>query len=726
MPRSPLISEARELSALQRALGLRHAADALFPTGRVRFRVLDGLHVLRGVHWSRVDHLALAQARDGWRGRTDAEAATVDLLFTHYASILDSHPLALRRVVLYELLQLLRTGSHAPTADEVTSLGVDTWEAEALAHAAAHEPHPTVDRREAAEEIVDAWRAGRIHRAFDCAVRLGEPGRDAGLSRLVLDIADQDRRLDELLARAAELEDAGDPDGAAALYLEAARAAVDDATAVEGLLRTAADPDPARRPTAVPVGGGVRVQWLGDGPHRVLRRRGAGGPWMLLAARAPGPAFTDADVTPGETVQYVVLPVQGHELDGPALLGAPVRYAPEVENVRVQEARDRVSVMWRTPPAALAVQVERLEAHGGSFRVAVDGNGFDDRPVPPGEHRYLIRCRYSLPDGGETLSDGVVARAAVPRWPAPVTRLFVTTGPRPGRIAVGWDGAEGSQVRLYDKPLPAAGLDLPVRELPDPMEWETTALPHGVELLPPRRGMRFRLTAVSVIEERATTGASVVVELTAPVRNFRVRRVAAELVRVTFEWPERADRVDLSWTQSGAQARRIITRAAYRRGALEFAVATAPADFHIEPVPPDADVVIAAAPAGFRLPADLAVSYDVRKPSWWSGAKRRITVRADCAPADVRDVVLPDVVLVARPGVGPLGSDPPRPQSLRDGVTLLHLSGSELGIGRLVSRDVEVTLGGAGPPYALRVFLLGPGAESVRLIEPPWERLVVR
>ncbi|MFI9168613.1 hypothetical protein [Streptomyces lincolnensis] len=740
MPRSPLLPRVQELFALQSALGMRHAADALFPVDRVRFRILDGLHIpSRTSRWSRVDHAALARARDGWRDRAASAAPAVEALFGRYARIIDSHPLALRRLVLYELLRLLASTPHTPTADDVTALGVDVWEAEALAHAAAREPRLSADSRAAAEELVDAWHARRIRRALDCAARLGEPGRDTGLARFVLQIANRDRGIDALLARAAELEDTGDRAGAAALYLEAARDSVDDSTAVEGLLRTATDP--VRVVTAVPVPDGLRLRWPGAGPCRVLRRRGGTGPWTLLADRVPGPAFTDTDVTPGETVQYAVLVAYGQDSRGGGadglrlvLAGPPVRHAPEVEDVRVQDARDRVTVTWRTPPAAIAVLIERLTAHGGSCRVPADENRFADTPVAPGEHRYLIRCCYRLHDGRETLSDGVAARVTVHRWPTPVTPLLVTSGPRPGRIAVGalagWDGADGSEVRLYDRPLPVprreSGCDLPARELPAPLDWETTPLPHGVELLPPRDGIRFRLTAVSVLGDRATTGASVDVEFAAPVRNFRVRRVEAELARVTFEWPERAERVDLRWIQAGSESRRVITRSAHRRSALEFALHTAAAQFRIQPVPPAADVVIAAGPTDFHLPPDLAVTYDVRRPTWWSGARRRVTVRAEYAPADLPDVLLPDLVLVARAADGPPGATPPRPRYPGDGVPLLRLFGAELGAGHTVQRDVEVTVRDAWPPYTLRAFLLGAGAEFVRLTEPPPERLVVR
>ncbi|XUL92329.1 hypothetical protein ACQ86D_41830 [Streptomyces galilaeus] len=727
MPRSPLIPSSAELMAEQQALGLRHAADALFPSGRVRFRILDGLHVRgRAGRWSRVDAETLARARDGWLARADT--ATVDSLFARYGRIQASRPTALRRLVLYQLLRLLQAAPSGPTEHRARELGVDQEEAKALAHAADRAPRWTPDARAAAEEILDAWRTKRVRQAFDCALRLGEPGQDDGLGRLVLAITDEDRQTDALLARAAETERAGDRAGAADLYLEAAGIAVDDPRAVEGLLRTGADPQ--RRLTTHLVRGGLRLHWPAAGPHRVLRRGADPGPWTELAAHVDGGVFTDTAISPGTTAHYAVIPVDGPALRGFPLLAAPARYAPEVEGVRVVESRDRVSATWRTPPGVSGVHVERLAAQGSLRQVVSEKNGFDDTAVPPGDHRYLIRCRYWTPHDGETLSTGVGARITVHRWPGRVSRLSVTAGPRPGRIAVGWTGGDGCDVRLYEELRPAlrpgAGPDLWTRELPEELNWDSTPLPHGVELLPPRRGVRLHLTAVSVVGELATIGASITTELAAPVTNFTVRRVLADRVRVTFDWPERAERVRIRWVQSGAESEWTLTRTAYTRTACELQVTPAAGYFSAEPVLPHADAVIEADPVVRHLPPDLEVSYDMTRYSWRSGARRRVTVRAHCAPAHRGEVELPDLVLIARAGEGPPGALPPRPRSPWDGVTLLRLTGAEIGVGTAVQRDIEVTVGDARPPYRVRAFLLGAGAGSARLVEPPRQRLVVR
>ncbi|MGH1553142.1 hypothetical protein ACRAWF_17465 [Streptomyces sp. L7] len=86
--------------------------------------------------------------------------------------------------------------------------------------------------------------------------------------------------------------------------------------------------------------------------------------------------------------------------------------------------------------------------------------------------------------------------------------------------------------------------------------------------------------------------------------------------------------------------------------------------FSAEPVLPHADAVIEADPVVRHLPPDLEVSYDMTRYSWRSGARRRVTIRAHCAPAHRGEVELPDLVLIARAGGGPGRTAAPPPVPL--------------------------------------------------------------
>lgn len=748
LPGSPLVPEAGELFAEQRRLGLRHAVDALFPgtsATAVRFRILDGLQVPgRGRHWRHVNRAALAEARDAWLAVPGTDRNCVTSLFARYDRILASDPMGLRRLALYELVGLLQAHPRGCVTEAAQELGTAPAEAEALALAASAEPMRTADRRESAERIVDAWRAHRLRRAQEYATGLGDPGRDQRLGRLLGQIGHRTGQVKALLADGLRLERTGDPAAAAVLHLRAARIAVDEPAAVEALLRTASAAAAASTGSVIArvLTDGIQVEWSGvTGPYRVLR--GRPGRWTELADATGRTALTDTTAPLGEQLRYAVLPLDG--VDGPRIrelpaVSAAVLFAPEVADPRLTDARACVTARWQTPPLARGVLVERHAAQPTA--VAADRGGFTDAPLSPGEHRYTIRCRYRTADGAETMSAGVTVCATVHRWPEPVTRLDVAPGEHPGSLVADWTGGTGAEVCLVDLPgpVPAQGADVPVRDLPAEVAWgrspgapAPTPRTEGrrrLELWPPR-GTRARLTAVSVLGDRACVGPSVSIELPAPVENLAVSRDVPDEARVTFDWPGDADCVLVRWEQSGEEHRRTVTKSAYRtRGGLELTVTPAGARFRAAPVTlADADVLIpveAGAPA--LLPPYLAVSYDVVKPRWRAGRRRRVIVRTEYADAAGADggPDLPDLVLVARAGGGTGRMAPPRPRNPKDGATVLRLSGAEIGRGAPVQRDVDVAVPGESPPYSLRAFLLGPRADSARLEEPPHERLVVR
>ncbi|MFE6853864.1 hypothetical protein ACFVDH_24095, partial [Streptomyces sp. NPDC057674] len=81
---------------------------------------------------------------------------------------------------------------------------------------------------------------------------------------------------------------------------------------------------------------------------------------------------------------------------------------------------------------------------------------------------------------------------------------------------------------------------------------------------------------------------------------------------------------------------------------------------------------------------------------------------------------LPDLVLVGRAGDAATA----RPRHPEDGDVLVRLTGAELAASPRTVR--ELPAGPLRPPYALRAFLAGRHAGSVRLEEPALSTLVVR
>ncbi|MEU1778558.1 MULTISPECIES: hypothetical protein [Streptomyces] len=728
MPVSPLVPAYDDLRARQAALGLRHAADGLFPVGgrpAVRFLVLDGLRVPgRGGRPRHVDRDRLAEIRAASTG-----PAAWDALLTRYDAVLAEDPMGLRRIVLYELLRLLRDDPQGPRPEAAVALGVDPAEATALAYAARHAPRLEPAARTAAETLPDAWRERRVRHARALTRQLPTPLGDQRLARLVARVEARARHVDDLLKEADALKRAGDAPAAAQRYLRAARAAEDDPHALRGLILTCR-PDGAL--AAEPGPEGVRLNWRPDArAWRVLRYVAGQAPVTLGEATGTSTGtstFTDTAAPLGERVRHAVLPLGEGDGDdgriaGLPLVGPELLVAPEVEDVQASDARARVDATWRTPPGAHRVTVVRTgpRPETTATEIAASPHGFRDDGLAPGTYEYRISCVYRTAAGREVRSPGLRLRRTVHPWPDAVTALTVRPGDTPGTLTVGWTGGDRGDVRLlvWPGPPPQAGEDLPATagRLPSALPWLTV----GSAGLRPPRGTTARLTAVTVLGERAVAGPSVRVDVPEAVEALTVRRVGPGRARLTFDWPGAADRVLVRWWQDGRADERRIGRSTYFREGLHIDVTGSAARFQAEPLAvTDADVLLPPPPAEAEIPADVAVSYTVeRLGGRFAGRRRRVAVRAEvvgeAAPG------LPELLLVARTAAEPL------PRTPEDGTPVLRLSGGEL-TGGPVSRDVQAAVEAAGirRPYTLRAFLLGPHAHAVRLEEPPHKDLVVR
>ncbi|TDU75321.1 hypothetical protein EDD91_2001 [Streptomyces sp. KS 21] len=736
LPAVPLVARYGELVAAQQALGLRHLGELLVPAGG-RFRVLDGIFAVEGPGRRRHVGAGALRGLRAARGAAGAAAGAdpgAGALLEQLAAIQERDPAALRRILLYQLVQLLHDHPRGDLPDTAAGFGVDPDEAAALVHAAAGSPRLDPTQRAAAEGLEDAWLAGRVRAAARSAAVL-PPSVAAGdplLARRLAELAGRVRAADALLDEAREYEDREDPERAAAAYGQAARLAWDCPRAVRGLVRThrPADGDPGPL-EAWPLPGGVALRRPPgadpDGSRRVVRltRRE---PLTTPLPEVPGPLgaepLTDRRAPLGREVRYVALPAGG----GTPLISAPLLVAPEVTELRVTDGRARIEASWLRPPGSTGVRATLTgpEGHTVELRPPVAPGPADGREavraegLEPGAYVLRVRCRYAGV-GGEVWSGGVDSPTAVHPWPEPVVGLGAVARDA-GGLEFRWTGGGGGRVRFVQWPgtAPAEGAELATSALPEALPWVDC---DGIAQPPP--GTLATVSAVAVLGERALAGPGVVVEAPEPVTGLTVRRTTAGRARISFDWPDGAGRVTVAVTPEpgGERAEHPVVRAVFLREGLELPVGPGAVRVTAYAAPPRSALATAAAPRDAEqavLPADVAIAYRLlpgpRRMLRRGPAVLRVTLHA---PGGDPGSGLPDFVLVAGAGGGAA-----RPHRPADGAELCRVTGAELAASGTVEREIDPRA--PGGPYAVRGFLLGGRAASVRLDEPSLTSLVVR
>ncbi|MFE7608355.1 hypothetical protein [Streptomyces celluloflavus] len=356
---------------------------------------------------------------------------------------------------------------------------------------------------------------------------------------------------------------------------------------------------------------------------------------------------------------------------------------------------------------------------GRTSHIDAPDGGFTAHGLQAGEHRIRISCRYRSSNGEEVGSPGVRARVAVHPWPSPV--LDLTAEPQVGCVRFAWTGGEDAEVRLVEwtGEAPTPGTELPIPpQLPAPLPWKQTS----AGLVPPP-GTIARVTAIAVLGERAVTGPGVLVEAPAPVTALTVERTDGGLARVIFEWPGDAGQVSVVREQDGHCDEYRVTRTVFLREGLRIPVGPAKAHIRVTTAARAVDAIVVPPDcAESLLPADITIAYRILPGTRRPLRRRPATVRvALMSPAGEPATDLPEFVLVARSGDA---RSPIRPRHPADGTTVLRLKGEELNRAGTIER--EIAAGDCRPPYALRGFLLGGRAASVRLEEPSPANLVVR
>ncbi|MFF2539325.1 tetratricopeptide repeat protein [Streptomyces cyaneofuscatus] len=730
LPLSPLVPGYGRLVARQRALGLRHIGDALVERGRV-LGVLDGVFEEGGAR--RRQHIGadrlrqLGAARGGAYGPLLAQLEAVQL----------QDPAALRRILLYQLVELLQAHPQGSDPATAVALGVCPQEAGPLVRVAAAHLRLDGEQRRAVEELADAWADGKVRRAAGLAALLpAGGGGDALLRGRLAEIAGRVKEADDALDAAREAEKAGDARAAEDCMLRAARLASDCPRALLGLVRLhrAGKDDPAEPPEVLTVRPAPETVTVALSPappaadaangRRVLRlTRVQGGPTGIteITDLSPSGGWVDPSPPFGQEVRYAALPLRDGRIDGPPVVSDVLLVAPDVSGLRSTTGRGRIEATWTEPSGALGVRVQLVGPAGPVDGVDVRTGALTATGLGVGAYVLRVHCRYRSPDGAVVESAGAEHPVSVDPWPTPVDRLDATA--THGTIRFSWSGGDDADVRLVAWPAgpPEPGAELtddPARPWPAPLPW---AAGEGGGLVPPP-GSVTRVSALAVLGPRAVAGPGLVVECPPAVAGARVERVGGGRARVTFDWPAEAGEVAATVEQDGAStAHRVVARSTYVREGLYVDVAPSAFSVTLSAAPRTPDAVVVPPPGGaVRVPADIAVSYRILP-----GARRALRrgpsllrVTLSC-PGEVPDD-LPEFVLVARPGNG---RDPVRPRTPTDGTTLLRVGGGTLSPGSPVELPVP---SGLRPPYALRGFLLGEGAADVRLDEPSPTTLVVR
>ncbi|MFC7979322.1 hypothetical protein ACFUT3_29330 [Streptomyces cinereoruber] len=768
LPLAPLAPEYGELMVRQEGLRFSHFGEAVTGEGEI-LSFVDGLFLCTG---HRRRHVDAARLR-GLAVSDPSRAALLGLL----ADVQERDPALLRRVLLHQLIPLLRGGAGQHGA---SLSGVDPAETAVLAQAVRTVPVLDARQRKAAEALGRLWQQRRLRavgRALDTlgtAVVHADPALTALASRLA-------RRLDRCDRSLAAARAARAPETAGAHYLAALGVAADDDTATRGLiLLERPRPHEDALLTVRLTGDRVRLSWpVPDGAGRRLVRltRGTDRPTVVpLSASGSGSGSgsreTAVDQGPlrGTLVRYAVFPTRDGVPHALPLVSQPLLIAPDVEDLTVTDGPARLTARWTRPPRTGRVTVtlhDRAAGSGsgsgsGSSGSVVARHDVDDRTdthtftgLPPGVYAVRVVCHHTSPEGEDVESVGVRVEGAVHPWPEALTSLTAEADPEGGVRFTG-RGAEGAEVRLvaWDDPAgaPPPGTGLRTDALPAPLPWAAYGASRPAE---PPSAFSGLVVGVAVLGERALTGPAVRLDVPAPVLGLRALRESGGHVRLVFDWPADAGSVEASWERQGVRERVRVSRSRFLREGLRLPVGPAPARIDVraasrhEPAPvtpapvsgppasglpasgspapgapgPDGaprTVVVRRASASLVLPGDVAVSYRLVVH------RRGLTRKAVSAEVEVtvtgadHSSPLPDFVLVRRGG----DAASARPRHQEDGDVLVRLTGADLAASPRATR--ELPLGLLRPPYALRAFLTGEHAASARLEEPALSTLVVR
>lgn len=722
LPRFPNLAGFEQLDTLLDAHGHTHLLDLIAPHART-VRVLDGVWVPgEGLAWKRVDAAFLR----AWNG-PEHGAPIVDAL----CAALDADPLAVRRVVLYQVARdLYRYRGRAVLLARAAHLRIHPDEIPyVVAAALAAGPEPD---RAAAESIASVWRAGSLARARESADRLDaernvENAGDHVLAGLCRTIRLAGRTRDRLARMAVHCEANGHTDHAITVWTRLWE-------------RWADAPARAALTTYAPAGPVVNARFLDD---RVVldwspvHGHGHGRIDYTIARvvddlppdRRPEPeplatvtdtAFEDHAPPPGRRVRYLVA-TRREGIEGPWATTATIATTPDVATLTLEATRGGIEGSWPAPPDRTIVRVtrrpDRAPTHPGDghdVEPHPDGLGFTDSPLPDGSTwHYHVVLGIRCPDGAFAYSAGRAAHALVHPWPDPVQDPHARAGDAEGTVEVVWtEPRHGhAHARWYDDDgaAPEQGTRIPAEAAGELVE-----APHVFAL--PRHGIRT-LALATRLGPLAVAGPRLRVAVAEPVLELRAEHVA-DAVRVRWTWPAHTRRVDVTWeTHTGETpdggGQRVVTRTEYRSAGVDLPIDPQSAcRVQVCPITESGGDIDIRPARMVTLGPRRTVRYRVHRPHRFARDRRAtVEITIDGSP----DAAF-GLVLLARPGRE-------MPLTVEQGQVLVRLADARPQPGQPL--DIRVDLRELPRPSRLRAFLDGPGAASCRLEHPSSETLLV-
>lgn len=225
-----------------------------------------------------------------------------------------------------------------------------------------------------------------------------------------------------------------------------------------------------------------------------------------------------------------------------------VTVLPDVSALVLVGDPDAVSGRWQLPSGAIGAIVVR----GGTQLPDAGPTTFVDRDVRPGVHYgYLVHARYRLPDGSTGLSPGVSGTAACQELPVAVADLSAEF--EDGEVFVRFTPPSAGVFHVLELPAGAQPPEPDVLPATQAMRCGTpvqSSAPSGRGQLRGRlmsRDSRVVLVPVTVFGELAAIGPACVVDVRqSPVRGLRLQRLGST-IRLSWQWPAGAGMARVLW-----------------------------------------------------------------------------------------------------------------------------------------------------------------------------------
>lgn len=735
LPQHPGLDSYCELADSLHFLGCDHIVSFLRLGQDLPFMVVDGVWIRsKGSWWDFVDASYLENVRLSWHlDRDPRRRAMADYVIDVVERALAENTLALRPLALFQIWKLLRASGEEASPErlraDALALGIVEDEVDLLVAgmmAAREGPDP-----ELVEAAIRARWSKKLRAAARFADLLAPVATDETLRAFLGAIRADSSRLDATLTEAADLEQTGQLEAAAACYLRAAVLVSDEPEIEAGLERC--PPPPPQHLRADIRGDQVELRWtsacsaVGVLSYRVVRVSATGR--VLLCEVPDGRNAQAADATPplGEEISYQVTTVRDGQVESAATASPLVRVVPDVEDLTVSSDRYGVAGSWRMPKRALAVRVLRTEArpgHGPGQEIVVgaDGTRFRDRNVlGDRSYQYQVLCGYRPSSGKLIWSAGRAATVDVFRWPQPVTDLHATVTAGGDGVTLRWGSPGTGSVAVLDmsSEVPAPETDLSAAAVGSlgTVRWQAQTGASGSDMRCdvslPRRGLRH-LAMITVLDDRAVTGAAVTADVLDCVHHAICQR-SGTTVQVRWVWPLGLTQVMVRWSYPGeppgdSHVLRV-TRDRYRNRLVEIPAHDSGCTITVTPLSTVPDCVSVGKPAIIHVDPQYEISYELRRGRRRSGSIRSVGLRiSGKAPTS------PTFTLIARPGLI-------RPTRIDQGDSVLKVNVADIPAAGLMECPV-------GPravplPCYLLGFVTGPGSENFRLAHPDRSQLLM-